>query len=275
MDGLGRTAFVELAMHLLSGTTSDSFLIKINDSVRNQVLVRDQEGEAKDVFFRGKALETALQGYPARSQFYTSMLSEVTNNFTADLTQQSIINFPFPLRKKIDSFVKLVPFISVETGESSEISILFTCFEIDWNDTTQFSSGPIGRSPEPIRCAKKVYKMPSINEQQGYHNKVTPKISNCPSENLPQHHQQEDDYNDEMDNIRRRLQELEPIGEHGFGENTSYYEDDNSTLLTYDDEGTNNTTVTGALIFEKSGATTFTYSYTLDITLENSGEGGL
>ncbi|MDA8847072.1 hypothetical protein N9J02_00400 [bacterium] len=43
----------------------------------------------------------------------------------------------------------------------------------------------------------------------------------------------------------------------------------------YDDEGTNSTTVTGALIFEKSGATTFTYSYTLQVDLENSGEGGL
>ena len=43
----------------------------------------------------------------------------------------------------------------------------------------------------------------------------------------------------------------------------------------YDDAGYNSTTVTGALIFEKTGATTFTYNFTLQVDLENSGEGGL
>jgi len=43
----------------------------------------------------------------------------------------------------------------------------------------------------------------------------------------------------------------------------------------YDDEGSNDTTVTGSLIFEKSGSTTFTYSFTLTVELLSLGEGGL
>jgi len=222
-DGLGRTAYVELYIHLLSGTATDSFKIKINDHQRNQVLLRDQEGEAKDVFFRGKALAYALKSNPTKAQFLTSMLSEVTNNFTTDLTQENIISFPFQLRKKISNFVKLVPFISDETGEHSEISILFATFEIDWNDTTEFSSGPVCRNQEPIRCMKTMHKMPTSSDQ-GYHNKVTPKISN--------HRSAAGRYDDELHNIQRRLQELAPIGED------DDYEDDNSTLFTMEDAAT-------------------------------------
>lgn len=42
----------------------------------------------------------------------------------------------------------------------------------------------------------------------------------------------------------------------------------------YDQEGQNNSTLTVSLIFEKSGETTFTYNFTLDVELENAGEGG-
>lgn len=42
----------------------------------------------------------------------------------------------------------------------------------------------------------------------------------------------------------------------------------------YDDAGTNNSFLTVSLIFEKSGETTFTYNFTLDINLEGAGEGG-
>ena len=43
----------------------------------------------------------------------------------------------------------------------------------------------------------------------------------------------------------------------------------------YDQEGTNTSTSTVSLIFEKSGETTFTYNFTLDVELETAGEGGL
>ena len=43
----------------------------------------------------------------------------------------------------------------------------------------------------------------------------------------------------------------------------------------YDDEGQNNSTLTVSLIFEKSGETTFTYNFTLDVEIETAGEGGL
>ena len=193
-NGLGRTAYVELYVHLLSGTATDAFKIKINDQQRNQVVLRDQEGEAKDVFFRGHALACALDNSKnsrSKAQFLTSMLSEVTKNFTIDLSQENTISFPFELRKKISNFVKLVPFLSEETGEHSEISILFATFEIDWNDTTEFSSGPVCRNQEPIRCMKKVHKMPT--DEEGYHNKVTPKISN--------HRSEVDRFEDELLNI--------------------------------------------------------------------------
>ena len=55
-DGLGRIAYVELYVHLLSNTATDTFKTKINDQQCNQVILCNQEGEAKDVFFRGKAL---------------------------------------------------------------------------------------------------------------------------------------------------------------------------------------------------------------------------
>ena len=42
----------------------------------------------------------------------------------------------------------------------------------------------------------------------------------------------------------------------------------------YDDFGSNSTTMTVSLIFEKSGETTFTYNFTLEVELQNSGEGG-
>lgn len=42
----------------------------------------------------------------------------------------------------------------------------------------------------------------------------------------------------------------------------------------YDDAGTNNSVLTVSLIFEKSGETTFTYNFTLDINIEGAGEGG-
>jgi hypothetical protein len=43
----------------------------------------------------------------------------------------------------------------------------------------------------------------------------------------------------------------------------------------YDQEGTNFSTLTVSLIFEKSGETTFTYNFTLDVEIETAGEGGL
>lgn len=42
----------------------------------------------------------------------------------------------------------------------------------------------------------------------------------------------------------------------------------------YDDAGTNNSVLTVSLIFEKSGETTFTYNFELDINIEGAGEGG-
>jgi hypothetical protein len=42
----------------------------------------------------------------------------------------------------------------------------------------------------------------------------------------------------------------------------------------YDDPGSALTTITGSLIFEKSGSTTFTYSYSISLEAENAGEGG-
>ena len=42
----------------------------------------------------------------------------------------------------------------------------------------------------------------------------------------------------------------------------------------YDDPGSALTVITGSLIFEKSGSTTFTYSYSITLEAENSGEGG-
>jgi hypothetical protein len=42
----------------------------------------------------------------------------------------------------------------------------------------------------------------------------------------------------------------------------------------YEDFGQNSTTLTVSLIFEKSGETTFTYNFTLDVELETAGEGG-
>ena len=42
----------------------------------------------------------------------------------------------------------------------------------------------------------------------------------------------------------------------------------------YDDAGTNTTTLSGNLIFEKSGETTFTYSFTLNVEIETEGSGG-
>ena len=42
----------------------------------------------------------------------------------------------------------------------------------------------------------------------------------------------------------------------------------------YDQFGSNNTTMTVSLIFEKSGETTFTYNFTLDVEIETAGEGG-
>jgi len=42
----------------------------------------------------------------------------------------------------------------------------------------------------------------------------------------------------------------------------------------YDDPGQNNSELTVSLIFEKSGETTFTYNFTLDVSIETAGEGG-
>ena len=42
----------------------------------------------------------------------------------------------------------------------------------------------------------------------------------------------------------------------------------------YDNPGQNSSTLTVSFIFEKSGETTFTYNFTLDVSIETSGEGG-
>ena len=42
----------------------------------------------------------------------------------------------------------------------------------------------------------------------------------------------------------------------------------------YDQAGNNDTTLSGNLIFEKSGETTFTYSFTLTVEIETEGSGG-
>ena len=71
---------------------------------------------------------------------------------------------------------------------------------------------------------KRMHKMPTSSDQ-GYRNKVTPKISS----NYPSAASR---YDDELHNIQRRLQELAPIGED------DDYEDDNSTLFTMEDAET-------------------------------------
>lgn len=43
----------------------------------------------------------------------------------------------------------------------------------------------------------------------------------------------------------------------------------------FDDPGYSHSNFSSSLIFEKSGATTFTYSFTIDLEAENAGEGGL
>jgi hypothetical protein len=60
--------------------------------------------------------------------------------------------------------------------------------------------------------------------------------------------------------------------------NSTFYQDWQPSFESagsYDDEGTNSTVLSGNLIFEKSGETTFTYSFTLEVDLETAGEGGL
>lgn len=42
----------------------------------------------------------------------------------------------------------------------------------------------------------------------------------------------------------------------------------------YDEFGSAGSNFSSSLVFEKSGATTFTYSFTIDLTAENAGEGG-
>lgn len=235
-DGLGRTAYVEISVQLLSGTTADAFKIKINDTNRHQVLLRDQDGDAKDIFFRGKAIAKALENYPRRARFYTTMLTEVTNNFTANITQESIISFPFELRRKIEAFVKLVPFISEETGDSSEISILFACFEIDWHDITEFSSGPIARSTDPVRVVRRTYEMPTT--EQGYHNEVTPKGNHNKVTPRMSNRAGTADFEEKMEDLQRRLKELEPYELAPIDEDHDLqcFEEDNSTLLSYEEE---------------------------------------
>jgi hypothetical protein len=58
---------------------------------------------------------------------------------------------------------------------------------------------------------------------------------------------------------------------------STFYQDWQPTFESggsYDDAGTNTTTLSGNLIFEKSGETTFTYSFTLNIEIETEGSGG-
>ena len=58
---------------------------------------------------------------------------------------------------------------------------------------------------------------------------------------------------------------------------STFYQDWQPTFESggsYDDAGTNTTTLSGNLIFEKSGETTFTYSFTLNVEIETEGSGG-
>ena len=60
--------------------------------------------------------------------------------------------------------------------------------------------------------------------------------------------------------------------------NSTSYQDWQPTFESggsYDQEGTNVSVLSVNLIFEKSGETTFTYSFTLTVDLETAGEGGL
>jgi hypothetical protein len=60
--------------------------------------------------------------------------------------------------------------------------------------------------------------------------------------------------------------------------NSTSYQDWQPTFESggsYDQEGTNVSVLSVNLIFEKSGETTFTYSFTLSVDLETAGEGGL
>ena len=58
---------------------------------------------------------------------------------------------------------------------------------------------------------------------------------------------------------------------------STFYQDWQPTFESggsYDDAGANSSVLTVSLIFEKSGETTFTYSFTLNIDIETEGSGG-
>ena len=58
---------------------------------------------------------------------------------------------------------------------------------------------------------------------------------------------------------------------------STFYQDWQPTFESgggYDDAGNNETVLSGNLIFEKSGETTFTYSFTLYVDIESEGSGG-
>ena len=167
-----------LKAHLLSGITdTESYSLNIDSEDRHNLILRDQEGKAKEIYQKSGYIRTILSDRPDLADIFGDLSSDNTENFTSNLPQQTVIKFLFKLRAKCWSFVRLAPFL--DEDKESETGILFAKLEIDWHDKTEYSSGPVHRGNFKIKIVKKEHEMPPCStSEQEFEKKKTPVTSN-------------------------------------------------------------------------------------------------
>jgi hypothetical protein len=198
----GKVKKVHLEIQLLSGTSSGTYSVSIGGAKRNKLIVVDQEGPSKDIFFRADRIKRDdffRVNTPDIIQGYERLYSTLTCNDTLSLKQVMEITFDFPLRKIETPHCPYDEefFPSAQSAVLNETSIVTgvnLTIIVDWNDVSRPQTGYMKRnragvfSPSPghgtVPTTFGSNHMPSSssNQQATYDStpftsKSTPKVS--------------------------------------------------------------------------------------------------
>ena len=155
-EARGKVKKVHLELQLLSGTSSGAYSVSIGGRKRNKLIIVDQKGLSKEIFWRSERLARDL--YFLRRDDATDVIkgfkdfhSNLTANGTRTIAQTMEIEFPFPLRTVETPHAPYdEEFFPDEESENHGAASILTGVNldiiVDWNDVSRPQTGKMRRN---------------------------------------------------------------------------------------------------------------------------------
>jgi hypothetical protein len=155
-DG-GKVKKVHLEIQLLSGTSSGSYSVSIGGEKRNKLIIIDQKGPSKKIFWRADRLANDpmfSQQNVETVKGFERLYSSLTNNDTVSLEQVMEIKFDFSLRKiETPHHPYDEEFYPDDVAAASEDPSIVTGINltilVDWDDVSRPQTGEMKRNRAP------------------------------------------------------------------------------------------------------------------------------